>query len=76
MFNSEGEKKTRTAVWSEVPELAGGEQRDDRHQSDVKGKGFQVTDVWTGKDLGCIEDQYEVELESHDIAALVVEGAC
>ncbi|PKY08682.1 putative alpha-galactosidase B [Aspergillus campestris IBT 28561] len=91
MFNSEGEKKTRTAVWSEIPELGGGEQRDDRHQSgrrwsrrgqndrhqsDVKGKGFQVTDVWTGKDLGCIEDQYEVELESHDIAALVVGGAC
>lgn len=80
MMNSEGEKKTRTAVWSEVPELSGsGTKQQERKSFDkVKRQAtkFKVTDVWTGKDLGCIENEYEVELESHDTAVLHVHGPC
>ncbi|KAF4780595.1 alpha-galactosidase [Colletotrichum scovillei] len=34
------------------------------------GKKYVVHDMWTGKDLGVFEDEYVVELESHDTAAL------
>lgn len=67
MFNSEDSAKHRTAVWSEIPELK---------DSAEKGSGYRVTDIWTGEDLGCVKDQYDVELQSHDIAALVVGESC
>lgn len=63
MLNSEGVTSTRTAVWSEIPELK-------------KGKSFQVVDAWTGKDLGCVKDQYSVDLKRHDAAVLLVKGCC
>lgn len=62
MLNSEGDATERTAVWSEIPELKGG--------------SFKVVDAWTGKDLGCIKDQYSTKLESHDAAVLLVKGPC
>ncbi|KAK1637699.1 alpha-galactosidase [Colletotrichum phormii] len=34
------------------------------------GKKYVVHDMWTGKDLGVFEDEYTIELESHDTAAL------
>ncbi|KAE8365442.1 putative alpha-galactosidase B [Aspergillus caelatus] len=67
MFNSEDSAKSRTAVWAEIPEL---------RDSAEKGSGYRVTDIWTGEDLGCVKDQYRVELQSHDIAALVVGESC
>ena len=62
MFNSESEAAERTAIWSEIPELKKG--------------SFKVVDAWTGKDLGCIEDQYSAKLKSHDAAVLLVKGSC
>lgn len=63
MLNSEDSSATRTAVWSEIPELQG-------HDS------YHVLDAWTGKSLGCVQKQYSASLESHDVAVLVVQGAC
>ncbi|KAF7593462.1 hypothetical protein BBP40_011468 [Aspergillus hancockii] len=67
MLNSEESTRTRTAVWSEIPELSSSAEKD---------SGYQVTDVWTGKDLGCVRGQYSTELQSHDLAALVVGRSC
>jgi alpha-galactosidase len=63
MLNTEDSAANRTAMWSEIPELK-------------NGHSFQVVDAWTGKDLGCVKDQYRVELESHDAAVLLVRGCC
>lgn len=63
MLNSEDASSIRTAVWSEIPELKG-------HDS------YEVIDAWTGNNLGCIQGQYLVALQSHDIAVLVVKGQC
>ncbi|KAF7172109.1 hypothetical protein CNMCM6106_006387 [Aspergillus hiratsukae] len=71
MFNSEDTAQTRTAVWKEIPEL-----KDVLRRQGKRRAGFHVTDVWTGKDLGCVRDHYSVELEAHDVAALVVGSAC
>ena len=70
MLNSEDGVKTRTALWGEVPELKG------KNPKGKKGKGFKVTDAWTGKDLGCVKDKYEVKLQAHDVAVLVVGEEC
>lgn len=63
MLNTEDDTSNRTATWSEIPELEG-------HDS------YEVTDIWTGKSLGCVDGQYEAELESHDTAGLFVSGEC
>lgn len=63
MLNTEDGNATRTATWSEVPEL-----------KNSKKQHFKVTDAWTGASLGCIQKSYSVELESHDAAVLVVES--
>ena len=66
MLNSEDETRTRTAVWSEVPDLSGQGQ----------GNGFRVVDGWTGEDLGCVVGKYEVQVERHDTVVLHVQGPC
>ena len=63
MLNTEDGSANRTAIWSEVPEL-----KDCAHEC------LHVTDAWTGASLGCIKDEYTVELESHDVAVLVVDS--
>lgn len=70
MFNSEDVNATRTAVWSEIPELKG--KKKDKRGDD----GYKVTDAWTGKDLGCVKKEYSVQLESHDVAVLIVKEVC
>lgn len=70
MLNTESGPANRTAVWSEVPELKG------RNNNNSSSTGFQVTDAWTGSSLGCVQGGYSVELESHDVAVLVVSGEC
>ncbi|KAF9886485.1 hypothetical protein FE257_011392 [Aspergillus nanangensis] len=65
MLNSEEGNSTRTAVWEEIPELRGS-----------GGDSFRVTDVWTGKDMGCVKQKHSVGLLSHDAAALVVGKPC
>lgn len=78
MLNSEDGPAVRTAVWEEVPEL---KEKIKRGRIGGRGRrgssvGFRVTDAWTGKDLGCMRDKYSVELESHDVAVLVVGERC
>lgn len=63
MLNSENVSSHRTAVWSEIPELKS-------HDS------YEVTDGWTGQNLGCIKGKYSKLLHSHDIAVLVVKEKC
>ncbi|KAI9375077.1 glycoside hydrolase superfamily [Aspergillus egyptiacus] len=71
MFNSEEGSRTRTAVWKEIPELRAVEE------DDCAGPlAFQVRDVWSGEELGCVEEGWSIELESHDVAVLVVGEAC
>ncbi|OKL64710.1 putative alpha-galactosidase B [Talaromyces atroroseus] len=62
LLNSQNVSATRTAVWSEIPQL--------------HGKAHKVEDVWTGKDLGCIKDEYSVELQAHDVAVFKITGTC
>ncbi|BCS29986.1 glycoside hydrolase family 27 protein [Aspergillus puulaauensis] len=64
MLNSEDGVRTRRAVWSEVPELWG------------SGDAYEVVDAWTGGELGCVRGGLSVELESHDVAVLVVGDVC
>jgi alpha-galactosidase len=63
MMNTLGEEAAREARWDEVPQLD-------------KGVAYQVMDVWTGKDLGCVEGGVKMVLESHDTAALLVGEKC
>lgn len=63
MLNSEDATSTRTARWSEIPEL-------------TSHNAYQVIDAWTGKDLGCVKNTYKASLKSHDAAVLVVKGRC
>ncbi|KAJ6131781.1 Aldolase-type TIM barrel [Penicillium samsonianum] len=63
MLNSEDTTSTRTARWSEIPELKG-------HHA------YRVIDAWTGKDLGCVKTKYNASLKSHDAAVLLVKGKC
>ncbi|KAJ5177268.1 uncharacterized protein N7482_003145 [Penicillium canariense] len=63
MLNSEDSTSTRIASWNEIPELKG-------HDA------YQVIDAWSGEDLGCVKEAYSTSLASHDVAVLVVKGAC
>ncbi|CRG87498.1 alpha-galactosidase [Talaromyces islandicus] len=67
LFNSEDAAATRTAVWSEIPQLSGG-----RNSS----SSYKVKDIWSGKNLGCVKDQYSVDLGAHDVAVLKITGRC
>ncbi|KAL7268830.1 hypothetical protein RUND412_008530 [Rhizina undulata] len=64
MLNTLEITANKTALWSEIPELKG------------LGNRWRVTDVWTGQSVGCLEDGWQVELETHDIAVGLVEGTC
>ena len=63
MLNSLAQNATRFARWSEVPQLG-------------KDRAYEVTDVWTGKDLGCVEGGLGRVLEGHDTAAFLVRKSC
>ncbi|RQM07662.1 hypothetical protein DH86_00001688 [Scytalidium sp. 3C] len=62
-LNSLNVNATRDIKWSEVPELK-------------KGDAYEVTDVWSGQNLGCVEKGVSRELEPHDNIALVVGKKC
>ncbi|KAK5797380.1 hypothetical protein VI817_003671 [Penicillium citrinum] len=62
MLNSENTTATRTAVWNEIPELG--------------SDSYEVVDAWTGKNLGCVKNQYTASLSSHDVSILLVKGKC
>jgi alpha-galactosidase len=68
MLNSLAHDATREAKWIEIPQL---KDRADDHEA-----AYQVTDVWTGNDLGCVEVGVSRTLESHDTAAFLVGKKC
>ena len=63
MLNTLNETRTMTADFSEVPQLE-------------SGSSYQVTDAWTGKDLGCKQGEVSMTLDQHDTAVLMIEGSC
>ncbi|KAF2740832.1 alpha-galactosidase [Polyplosphaeria fusca] len=63
MFNPYTATKTKTAVWGEIPQLKGGSR-------------YQVTDVWTGQSLGCVQDKLDMQVGAHDTAGLWISGPC
>jgi len=64
ILNSLEHSANREARWGEVPQL------------DKRSYAYQVTDVWTGKDLGCVGGGVSRILESHDTAAFLVGKKC
>lgn len=58
MLNTLGDTASKTASWSEVPALG-------------DSGSHMVTDVWTGEDLGCL-NEYTADVSSHDTAAVLV----
>jgi alpha-galactosidase len=63
-FNPLGGEEKKEILWSEVPELKGG------------GGAFEVTDIWTGEDLGCMSGGVERVVASHDTAGFMVGKEC
>lgn len=53
---------TKEAVWNEIPGLGEG--------------AYQVTDVWTASDLGCVNGSYSADVAVHDTAAILVGQKC
>jgi alpha-galactosidase len=62
MLNTGSATATRTATWSEVPELT--------------GTSYDVTDIWTGKSLGCVKTGISRSLVTHDTAGFLVGKSC
>ena len=62
MLNPGDETVEKVASWSEVPGLG--------------PASYQVTDVWTGTDLGCVQSGYAANVSSHDTAVVLVGAAC
>jgi len=73
-LNSELGNNTRTISWKEVPELNEGKLNG--AENGGKEGAYEVTDVWTGRILGCIRGGVERVLEEHDTFGVVVGGAC
>lgn len=61
MLNSEEETETRKVSWGDVP--------------DLDGSSYEVSNVWSGKSLGCV-DEVKAEMETHDTAVLLVGNEC
>ncbi|KAF1952269.1 putative alpha-galactosidase B [Byssothecium circinans] len=62
LFNPYSDTKQKTASFSEVPELGGG--------------SYEVTDVWTGENKGCVHEKIDAWIEGHDTAAYVIGKRC
>ena len=61
MLNTLGDTAKRTASFKDIPGLG--------------GHTYRVTDVWSGKDMGCLS-QLSVDVASHDTAAYLVGDRC
>lgn len=55
---------SRQIKWEEVPELRTG------------GDTFQVTDIWTGEDLGCVKGGIKQSVGAHDTIAYLLGDSC
>jgi alpha-galactosidase len=65
-LNTLDETAWREIKWAEVPELKEG----------WGTESFEVTDVWTGKSLGCVSGGVGRWVGSHDTIGFVVGGKC
>jgi alpha-galactosidase len=54
----------REIVWSEIPHL------------DAGAEAFIITDIWTGKSLGCVSSGIKTMVQSHDTAGYVIGERC
>ncbi|KAH8812088.1 putative alpha-galactosidase B [Xylogone sp. PMI_703] len=63
-FNSLNATAKRAINWREVPHLEKG------------ASAFEVTDVWSGKSLGCVDGGISKNLEAHDTMAYIVGKKC
>lgn len=63
-LNTLDTKALREIVWSDVPDLEHGVN------------AFEVTDIWSGKKLGCVGRGIKVVVGSHDTAGYLVGGKC
>lgn len=63
-LNTLGATAQRVVNWNEVPELKG------------QGSAFWVTDIWTGKSLGCVRGGVSRSVDSHDTVGFLVAGRC
>ncbi|KAH6663193.1 putative alpha-galactosidase B [Halenospora varia] len=67
------QSEERNIVWSEVPELNG---KSGRGGGGKWGGGYQVTDIWSGEDLGCVVGGVKREVRSHDTVGFLVGERC
>lgn len=67
MLNTEDEVGLRGVRWSEVPEL---------ELDGEEGVGFEVVDIWSGENLGCVKGGIAREVEAHDAVGFVVMARC
>lgn len=78
MMNTLNHNATRSASFSEIPELQAAVKK--AESLTVGGKkgvaAFEVENVWTGQSLGCVEGGLTSEVETHDTAVFLVGKAC
>lgn len=65
-LNTWGSTQWRQINWNEVPQL----------QAGGSGAGYEVTDIWSGTNLGCVVGGVGRWVESHDTVGFVVGGRC
>ncbi len=63
MLNTLLTSRKMTADFGEIPGL-------------LETERYEVTDVWTGENLGCVSKGVTVELHSYDTSALLVQRRC
>lgn len=63
LFNPYGSSRKKVMSFGEIPQLQEGGQ-------------YRVTNIWSGKDLGCIKGHYEVDVQGHDTAGFLVTEKC
>lgn len=62
LFNPYNDTRSKTADFGEIPGLGDGK--------------YQVTDIWSGKDMGCVDWKIDVDVEAHDTAGYLVGDGC
>lgn len=63
-LNTLDETADREILWSEVPSLKN------------SGNSFQVTDIWSGRNLGCVSGGIKQPVASHDTIGYLVGEKC
>ncbi|TVY23919.1 putative alpha-galactosidase B [Lachnellula hyalina] len=66
-LNTLDDTAQREIIWSEVPHL-----ETKHYQRDA----FEVTDIWTGEDLGCVPYGLNKSVNSHDTIGFLVGNRC